>query len=69
MEEISKDSEILEKLVILHSKLTLTFEGAVSSDVVPSFKQRERLVEQLDDITAMTDRFIKNLILLLENSI
>lgn len=68
MENLNQDIEILEKVAVLHNKFKLTLEGAVVSYVTPTEEQRVRLIEQLEDITTRTNRFIKNLILLLESS-
>ena len=65
MEEIKDDVEIVEKLSILHNKYELTMIGVVNSSITPNEAQRIRLIEQLDSITAQTNRFIKNLLLLL----
>ena len=69
MESLNIDLEILEKVDVLRNKYELILVGVVNSDIVPSEEQRERLVEQLDSITSITNRFIKNLILLLGDSV
>ena len=69
MESLNIDLEILEKVDVLRNKYKLILVGVVNSDIVPSEEQRERLIEQLDSITSITNRFIKNLILLLGDNV
>ena len=69
MESLNIDLEILEKVDVLRNKYELILVGVVNSDIVPSEEQRERLIEQLDSITSITNRFIKNLILLLGDNV
>lgn len=69
MESLSTDLEILEKVDVLRNKYELILIGVVNSDIAPSEEQRERLIEQLDSITSITNRFIKNLILLLGDNV
>lgn len=69
MESLNTDLEILEKVDVLRNKYELILVGVVNSDIVPSEEQRERLIEQLDSITSITNRFIKNLILLLGDNV